>query len=137
MKIFIHWYEDFLVWTNVKFNNGNWTGVEYNLVWDHTCDCAWLRVTARECDLESKVWFQTKIAQFNYHFIIAILKSQNSDSTNLMVPIWWPVCQNMETKSLLHLILYSKQKWCNIEQKSEWCDLEQMWFRAKNIGIRE
>ena len=39
-------------------------------------------------------------------------------------------------KRLLKLILYSNQKWCNIERK--WCDLkeksrnlEQMWFRAK------
>ena len=39
-------------------------------------------------------------------------------------------------KRLLKLILYSKQKRCNIERK--WCDLkeksrnlEQMWFRAK------
>ena len=39
-------------------------------------------------------------------------------------------------KRLLKLILYSKQKWFNIERN--WCDLkeksrnlEQMWFRAK------
>ena len=54
-----------------------------------------------------------------------------------------------ETKRLLQFILYSKQKWCDLEQKwcglkqqccdlgHEWCDLEQMWFRAKNSVIRE
>ena len=48
---------------------------------------------------------------------------------------------------LLHLILYSKQKWCDIEQKwcdlkQKWCDLEHEWrdleqmrFRAKDGAI--
>ena len=40
----------------------------------------------REFDLISQAWFQTKIARhdkFNYHFITAILKFQDSVSANI------------------------------------------------------
>ena len=87
--------------------------------------------------------------------------SRNSVST-LSQPFWnrriqsvpilvWPNSRFVEsgTKRLLHLILYPKQKWCNIEQK--WCDLKQKWgalehgwrdlekrwFRPKYSVIRE
>ena len=51
--------------------------------------------------------------------------------------------QKAETKSFLHLILYSKEKWCELDKNGaipkqkwcnlerEWCDLKQMWFGAK------
>ena len=53
------------------------------------------------------------------------------------------------SKKAFTLILWSKQKWCDIEKKwcdleqikvmrfRTWRDLEQMLFRAKNSVIRE
>ena len=109
--------------------------------------------------LESYEWFQSLIwnhkydlrpkfhdTNCNYHFITAILKSQNSDRTNLLL-IHHRVCRKAETKRLLHLILYLKQKWCDIERKwcdldqkwrdlvHEWRDLQQTWFSAKLNGV--
>ena len=64
--------------------------------------------------LKSYAWFQSSIwnhkydlrpkvrdTKFNYHFVIAILKSQNSDNTNMLL-IKCQVCQKGETKILLH-----------------------------------
>ena len=130
MKIFIHWYEDFLVWTNVKFNNGNWTGVEYNLLWDHTCDCARVRF-----EIKSKISHQNCEVQLPLYysdFEIVEFSQYQSDGTYLMASLL-----KYGNKKPFTSHLYSKQKWCNIEQKSELCDLEQTWFRAKNNGIRE
>ena len=98
--------------------NGNWTDrVECNLVWNHTRDF-------------SSIW--------NHK---SVLSDQNCTPlrsiTTLLQPFWnsriqsvisYPVCSKVETKRLLHPILYSKLKWC---------DLEKMWFRAKNSVIRE
>ena len=84
----------------------DWFQNQFSLVWNHKYD------------------FRPKLhdMKFNYHFIAAILKSQNSVSTNTLL-VKWAVCWKAETKRLLHLILYSKQKWHNIEQK--WCNLRQ------------
>ena len=66
----------------------------------------------RKFDLKSQQRLRPKLhdTKFNYHFITAILKSQNSVSTNT------------KKKRLLHLILYSRQKRCDKGKK--WCDLK-------------
>ena len=58
--------------------------LEWSTIWSEI-----IRVTARDCArvrFEIKSMISDQNRQFNYHFIIAILKSQNSVSTNLMVP---------------------------------------------------
>ena len=104
----------------------------------------------QEFDLKSQVWFQTKIARHEVqlpldysHFEI----TEFSQYGYCILLIKKPVCEKAETKRLLHLILYSKQKWCDMEQKwcdlkQKWCDLEHDWrdleqmrFRAKSGAI--
>ena len=57
----------------------------------------------------------------------------------------WPTSASLnslphkvKTKRLLHLILYSKHKWCDIEQKwckleQKWCDLEYDWEQKNSV----
>ena len=60
-------------------NNGNWTGVECNLVWNHTRD-----FKIEQARIASSIWnhkydFRPKLhnPKFNCYFIISILKSHN------------------------------------------------------------
>ena len=61
-----------------------------------------------------------------YHFITAILKSQYQYFID-------QGAGKVETKRLLHLILYLKQKWCDIKQK--WCNLKQKMMRFRTDVI--
>ena len=130
-------------------NNGNWT--EWSAIWSEI-----IRVilnwtgAQREFHLRPQIWIQTKIARHEVqlphyygHFEIAE-SCQYQYLFDLVAGL-----SKSRSKRLLHLILYPKQKWCNIEPKwcdlkqkwcnlgHEWHDFEQTWFRAKNSAIRE
>ena len=106
--------------------------MSYNLVWSHTRD------------LKSQVWFQTKIAR---HEVQLPLSYSHCEITQFSQNQYfsWPGSRFVETKRVLHLLLYPKQKWCNIEQKwfdlkeewrnleHGWRDLEQVWLKTKKL----
>ena len=90
---------------------------------------------SREFHLESQVRFQTKIAQqevqsplyYSRFEIAEFSQSQYFFFTDQLAGLL-----KSETKSLLHLILYLKQKWYDIKRKwydlrQKWCDLEHEW----------
>ena len=90
----------------------------------------WIEVRVVQFGLKSYAWFE----------ITRMISDQNcttrSSIATFLQPLWnhtiqsepifiWPSSRFVETKRVLYLLLYSKQKWCNIEQK--WCDLKEEW----------
>ena len=61
----------------------NW--VESNLVWNHMRDFK-IRIERSTILL---LWFQSKIARHEVHFITAVLKSQNSVNANIYLKQKW------------------------------------------------
>ena len=61
--------------------------MECNLVWNHTRDFKFERERSASSIRNHKYDFRPKLhdTKFNYHFITAILKSQNSISTNILL----------------------------------------------------
>ena len=110
---------EFMTTLHLVINNGNWTN--WSAMWYEI-----IRLISKSVQfgLKSQVWFQTKIAwhEVQLPLYYSHFETQNSVSTNTLL-VKWAVCWKAETKRLLHLILYSKQKWHNIEQK--WCNLRQ------------
>ena len=120
--------------------------VEGNLVWNHTRD-----FKSGRANKSQEYHFRPKLHVTKLNYITTLLQpfwNRRIQSVPILV---WPNSRFVEsgTKRLLHLILYPKQKWCNIEQKwcdlkqkwgaleHEWHDLEKRWFRPKNSVIRE
>ena len=132
--------------SGLKVNNGNWT--EWSAVWSEI-----IRVILKSDKSVARVGFEStsmisdqiarrevqlplyyshfedaEFCQYHYLFDLAagLLKSGN--------------------KKAFNLILYLKQKWCNIERKwhdwkQKWCnlkhnwrDLEQTWLRTENCA---
>ena len=86
--------------------------------------------------------------KFNYHFITAILKLQNSASKQYFIDQVGGLLKSGNKKAFSYLILYLKQKWHDIKQKQrrnfkqksgdlehEWRALEQMLFKTKSWVI--
>ena len=84
----------------------------------------------REFDLKSSEWFQTKIARYEVQLLLYYSHFEIVEFYQYQYFIHQVASLlKAETKRYLHLILYSKQKWCDIEQngydlEQKWCDLE-------------
>ena len=144
-----------------KENHGKWNSVldlSHSILIGLSLCCVWLIMVI---DLSGvRIWFEIirvffksdeRAARVRFE-ITSMISDQNfmtrSLSTTLLQPLWncriqfisvpnlyWSSRQFAEKwkqEVFLHLILYPKQQWCDVEQKwcnlkQKWCDLEQMW----------
>ena len=101
----------------------------------------------RELDLKAQVWFQTKIARREVQ--LPLYYSHFEDAEFCQDHYLFDLAAGLlksGNKKAFNLILYLKQKWCNIERKwhdwkQKWCnlkhnwrDLEQTWLRTENCA---
>ena len=141
-----------------KENHGKWNSVLdilHSILIGLSLCCVWLimviDLSGVPFGLKSYACFLNRTSAARVRFEITSMISDpncTTRSTTLLQPLWncriqfisvtnlyWSgrrFAKKWKQEGFLHLILYPKQQWCDVEQKwcnlkQKWCDLEQLW----------